>query len=348
MRRVLFITLAAVSTVFSTILVTAASAAPLRVSELTSRESVLAWMAAYRTKPAPAQLPAMWHAVSKFGGFRDVDAGGVFVGFAAGVLGANPAKAEELVNKMLAIQAEDHWAVVRAVAYSGLPQWKALLAKVAARAPARKPMIDKYLAGKLPTLDQFAFAEDPGVFGRMRDALTFKKEAKRTSFDPHPDLIDTYWGYYFATGAYSPIGHLVTMVAWAKDRDNVEKLTLGSMAKYTLSLNAARDGDLLSMLKWAKSQQPKETAAALDDLIDAAETADTPRLRKEALAAIEELKRKGPGYKRDVTWWGQIGQGALALGCIGAAAAGQVELGLPCVLTGAFSSAGLYYWGNQQ
>jgi hypothetical protein len=33
-------------------------------------------------------------------------------------------------------------------------------------------------------------------------------------------------------------------------------------------------------------------------------------------------------------------------GCIAAAAAGQVEIGIPCVVGGALSSAALNYWGK--
>jgi hypothetical protein len=36
----------------------------------------------------------------------------------------------------------------------------------------------------------------------------------------------------------------------------------------------------------------------------------------------------------------------VALGCIAAAAAGQVEIGIPCVVGGALSSAALNYWGK--
>jgi hypothetical protein len=86
----------------------------------------------------------------------------------------------------------------------------------------------------------------------------------------------------------------------------------------------------------------------LRQVIDAAETMETTRVRKDALAAIEELKRKGPQSRREMSTWGQIGQGALALGCIAAAATGQVQFGLPCVLGGAASSAALNYWSGQQ
>ena len=85
---------------------------------------------------------------------KDPEAAGTHVGFIAGVIGANPAKAEELIGKMFPLPDEDQWIIVRAIAYSGLPDWKALLVKFAERMPARKVMIDKVLANKLPTLWQ--------------------------------------------------------------------------------------------------------------------------------------------------------------------------------------------------
>ena len=86
----------------------------------------------------------------------------------------------------------------------------------------------------------------------------------------------------------------------------------------------------------------------LAKVIEAAETAETGRLRNEAMAAIEDLKRKGPGYRRDISLWGQVGEGALAVGCIVAAVAGQVEFGVPCVIGGVATSAALRFWEGQQ
>jgi hypothetical protein len=102
------------------------------------------------------------------------------------------------------------------------------------------------------------------------------------------------------------------------------------------------------MLKQGNENPPKPITVALKEVITAAETVETARLRKEAMASIDELRRKGPAYRRDVSRWGQIGIGALSLGCIGAAALGQVALGLPCVVGGAMSQAGLRYWESQQ
>src|SRR6516165_1967909 len=97
----------------------------------------------------------------------------------------------------------------------------------------------------------------------------------------------------------------------------------------------------------ARNTQPKKIVSVLNEVIDAAESVETTHLRKDALAAIEELKRKGPGFKHDWSTWGTIGQGALALGCIAAATTGHVEFGLPCVIGGAASGAAMSVISSQ-
>ena len=70
----------------------------------------------------------------------------------AGVLQSNPKRAEELVGKMFPMPPEDQVAIVRAIAYSDLPDWKDLMLKFAERMPARKALIDRFVYGKLPTI----------------------------------------------------------------------------------------------------------------------------------------------------------------------------------------------------
>jgi hypothetical protein len=294
-------------------------------------------------------VPAFVRALAQIGALRDPESSGTYVGFLAGVLNSNPQRADQLVAKMFPLPVETHWAVVRAIAYSGLPEWKDVLRKAAPRMPARETMIEKYLANRLPTLDQLALPkDDPRFLDKVKTYFSRSRLPRPVMLEPSPDVIDTLWGYYLATGEYRPVARIVAMLAWSRERDDAEKLTLGGMAKYTLASNAARDQKLLATLKWALKQQAPPTRALLKEVIEAAETLDTAKLRKEAVAAIEELKRKGPGTRRDISWWGQIGQGALSLGCIGLAAAGVVAAGLPCVIGGAVSSGALYYWNAQQ
>jgi hypothetical protein len=328
-----------------------APAALPNVAEFSSLDGVSRFISNYRTKASPARVPAAVRALSQFGAFKDADAAGVYVGFIAGVIGANPVKAEELIAKMLPLPPADQWVLVRAIAYSGHPDWKGLMQKFSDRMPLRKVMIDKYLEGNLQTLDEAALEKkSPTLWDKVRGTFQSSKNEKQVvemTYDKSPELLDTLWGYYFATGSYGPISRIVALLPWSNDRDSTDRLTIGSMAKYTLASNAARDTALLGMLKAASKNQPKNTAKVLAEVVEAAETMETTRLRKDALANIEELKRKGPGYKRDMSTWGKIGQGALALGCIVAATAGAVVLGLPCVIGGAASSAALSYWDTQ-
>jgi hypothetical protein len=322
-----------------------AMAAPPPTATWNSTDSILKWINAYRHRPAPDDLPAVVRALSEMQAFKDAESSGPYVGFIAGVLGDNPDRAETLIAKMLSIDPADHWVLVRAIAYSGLPDWKELLATFVDRMATRRAMIDQYLDGKLPTLGQIDYqSAKPGVLDKIKVSLHIDKERKKpVALEPTPELIDVLWGYYLATGGYAPIEQMIKLLPLSNDHDNVDNLTAGSAAKFTLASNAVRDVNLLQMLKWADKSQPKDVKVVLDDVIQTADTVDTVHMRKESLAAIEELKEKGPNSKRELSGWGQVGQGALSMGCVVAAATGQIELGIPCVLGGAAYTAGLQY-----
>jgi hypothetical protein len=330
---------------FVMVLSAPAAAAPPPATPFSSNDALLKWINAYRHKPMPDALPVVVRTLSGMQAFKDAESSGAYIGFIAGVLGANPARAENLIAKMLPIDPADHWVLVRAIAYSGLADWKELLATFVDRMPTRRAMIDKYLDGKLPTLEQIDYQPaKPGVFDKIKTSLHFDKDRKKAvALMPTPELIDVLWGYYLATGSYAPIGRMIKFLPLANDKDNIDSLTTGSAAKFTLASNAVRDPDLLAMLQWADKSQPKDIAVVLDDVIETAETVDTVHMRQESLAAIDELKQKGPNSKRELGGWGQVGQGALSMGCVVAAATGQIELGIPCVLGGAAYTAGLQY-----
>ena len=330
-----------------------ARAAPSRMGELSTLESVQKWMYGYRAKPEPARLPEALRTLNQLGALKDPETSGIYVGFLAGVIGAAPAKADELLAKLFPVPPAEQWLIVRAIAYSGHPQWKHLMLKYAASMPARKVMIEKYLARELATLNEVPLEHpDPGLMAKLRGYFSFgghnKPPGKNLTFENNPELLDTLWGYYFASGAYGPILRVVSVLPWSKDRDSVDKLNVGSMAKYTLSMYAMRDPGLLELLKSELAHQPKEVVAVLKEVIEGADTADIGRIRKEALAAVEELKRKGPGYKRDISFWGQVGEGAISLGCVVAAAMSAAVLGIPCVVGGAATSAAVRYWSSPQ
>ena len=289
-----------------------------RQQAFTRPEDLLRWINGYRTDPRPDRVPDLVKAASAMGIFRDMETAGVYVGFMAGVIEANPRKAETLIARMFPMPPEDQVAIVRAIAHSNHPEWKELLAKFAERMPARSVLIDRFVTGKLPRLDAMPLDVGAGP-------------------------LDMLWGKYFATGSYDPVLRMVSILEWAKDGNNIDRLTVGNMAKLTLATNASRDQALLQMLKASMRFETKETKAVLTEVIDAAETFEFGRVRRDAMASIEQLKTKGPASARNTLWWGQAGQTALALGCIVAGALGHAEVGVPCIVGGAVSSAALKY-----
>ena len=138
------------------------------------------------------------------------------------------------------------------------------------------------------------------------------------------------------------------MLPWSKSRDTVDKLTVGSMARYTLASYAIRDASLREYLRSELARQPAAVKAPLGEVVEAADTVQIAALRKDALAAVDELKTKGSDSRRNLDFWGQVGVGAVALGCVSAAALGQVAVGIPCVIGGSASQGLLSFWEKQQ
>jgi hypothetical protein len=83
----------------------------------------------------------------------------------------------------------------------------------------------------------------------------------------------------------------------------------------------------------------------LQEVIDAAETFEFGKVRKDAVASIDQLKVKGPASARNVRWWGQRADRAgarlhrgWALGRFRSAS---------CVIGGAVSGAAIKYMTPQ-
>lgn len=281
-------------------------------------QAILKWINSYREKPDPNKLPEAVKAMSGIGVFKELEQAGVYQGFIAGVIAANPEIAEKLISEMYPLPPEDQVVIIRAIAYSGLRGWKELLQKFVERMPTRKVLIEHHLYGKGPTFETLDLKASPAH-------------------------IDVMWGHYFGSGSFKGIDRIITVLPWSKDRNDVEKLTLGSMAKWTLAQNLQTDPRLLAYVKRQLDSVPKETAKELREVITAAETYETAAIRKQAVAAVEELRRKGPENVRNASWWGQAGQTALAFGCIVASALGQAQVGIPCVIGGALSNVALKY-----
>src|SRR5947208_8888985 len=148
-----------------------------------SLDVVQRWIYNYRAKPDYAHVPAAVRVLFHSQSFKEPENAGIYLGFIAGAIGSNPAKAEQLVTSFFPVAPEYEWVVVRAIAYSGLPDWRNLLRRVAPKMPGRRVMIDSYLAGTLPTLTDIPLEEiKPGMMDKLRGVFTknpFSKEEKK-------------------------------------------------------------------------------------------------------------------------------------------------------------------------
>ena len=293
------------------------SAKPAKPGAFRTADDIARYIYAYRSKREPQRLPQLFGAMTELGLLADTETSGLHLGFLGGMLAGDPGKAAATVAVLFPLKPEHHAALIKVIAYSGLPDWRGLLRQNAERMPGRVVLIDRLVTGRMQALETL-------------------------QLDAGPVPLDVLWGNYFATGAFEPILRMVSVLAWSKDVNDVEKLTIGSMAKWTLATNASNDPDLLRLLKSTVGAESAATQRLLTEVIAAAETGEIAPIRKGALVAIEQLKAKGPAHTRSTAWWGQAGQIALSLGCIAASALGApATIGIPCVIGGAASTAAI-------
>src|SRR5579872_7554331 len=131
-----------------------AISSPQEIDPRASLGVVQQWIYNYRAKPDYGHIPAAVRVLFHAQTFKEPENAGIYLGFIAGAIGSNPAKAEALVNSFFPVPPEDEWVIVRAIAFSGLPDWRNLMRKVALKMPGRQMMINAYLAGTLPTLTE--------------------------------------------------------------------------------------------------------------------------------------------------------------------------------------------------
>ncbi len=291
-------------------------------------ERLVDWVYNYHAHPTPWRVPAAVRAMRELGLFTDEEKGAFCTGFISGVLGANAKDGPALVGKMLPMPDKDQAVLIRAIAYSGRPDWRELLTKYRDRMPLRQPLINSYLSGKAKTLMEIELSDGPSV-------------------------VYTLWGYYVATGQYEPVVRIMQALRWSKNKNDgnfslkkifsnwrndpsaVDKISTGATAKWTLASYAERNRDLLSLYRAEYEHQPKEIAQPLRDVIVAAEAFESEKIRKDQFAAIEDAQKLKATNEAGMSKAATAGSIAIATGCVAASALGQIYIAVPCVIGGA-------------
>jgi hypothetical protein len=308
---------------------------PAPQSAFSSPDRLMDWVSNYRKHPDLWNVPAAVHAMLDYGLFGDEEKQWFCIGFIAGVLGTNPHDGPALVARMFPMPDKEQEVIIRAIVYSGRPDWRALLEKNSSRMPLRRPLIDDFLNDKRPALMDLPLEHGgaPGIYA--------------------------LWGYYVATGQHQPVMRIMQALKWSKnDEDSnfsfrkiftgwstdpsaVEKISTGGTAKWTLASYAERDRDLIKLYRAEYERQPPEVAKPLKDVIEAAELFESEKIRKDQFGAIEDAQKRQLSAEAGMSKGMTAGSLAIATGCVAATALGQPQIAVPCVIGGAlFSGAG--------
>lgn len=305
---------------------------PTQPAEFASPERLLDWVSNYRDRPQLWKVPAAVHAMRDHGLFTDEEQRWFCVGFIAGVLGTNPNDGPKLVGQMFPMPPKEQEVIIRAIAYSGRPDWRGLLEKNSAQMPLRRPLIDDFLTGRRPQLNDLALEVGgaPGIYA--------------------------HWGYYVASGQHQPVMRIMQALKWSKNEEEggfsfgkifsgwgsdpnaVDKITAGGTAKWTLASYAERDRDLIGLYRAEYENQPPEVAAHLKDVIEAAELFEAESIRKEQYGAVEDAQKRQLTAEAGMSKGMTAGSIAIATGCVAATALGQAQIAVPCVIGGALYS----------
>ncbi len=308
---------------------------PAPQSVFSSPDRLMDWVSNYRKHPDLWNVPAAVHAMLDYGLFGDEEKEWFCIGFIAGVLGTNPHDGPALVARMFPIPDKEQEVIIRAIAYSGRPDWRGLLEKNSSRMPLRRPLIDDFLDGKRPALMDLPLelGGAPGIYA--------------------------LWGYYVATGQHQPVMRIMEALKWSKnDEDSnfsfrkifsgwstdpsaVDKISTGGTAKWTLASYAERDRELIRLYRAEYERQPPEVAKPLKDVIEAAELFESEKIRKDQFGAIEDAQKRQMSAEAGMSKGMTAGSLAIATGCVAATALGQAAIAVPCVIGGAlFTGAG--------
>ncbi len=291
-------------------------------------ERLMEWVYTYRQHLNPSRVPEAVHAMRELGLFGDEEKAGFCVGFIAGILGDNPKRGPALVAKMLPLPDKDQAVIIKAIAYSGRPDWRELLTKFKDRMPLRQPLIEEYLSGKRVSLMD-------------------------VDLEGGSPIVYTLWGYYVATGHYEPVVRIMQALRWSRNHDDhsfswgkmfdgwsgdpaeLDRITVGGTAKWTLASYAERNRDLIGLYRAEYDRQPEDVAHPLKDVIEAAEAFESESIRKDQFGAIEDAQKKKLGDEAGMSKAATAGSIAIATGCVAASALGQIYIAVPCVIGGA-------------
>ena len=248
--------------------------------------------------------------LSRLGAFNTPERAGVYVGSLAGVIADNPDRAEDILARITPIPEADQWIIIRAIAYSGVPDWQELMRHFTLRIPRYKVLGDRYIGGKMATLTQFAVPPAPTSFERLKKSLhldgAFGATPRKLTPGAEPGRARHAVGLLLRhrqLRAHPRHRRHAAAVGRSQRRRAAHHRQHGEI--YARHQRDARPGPARHPEKHAQGARSSPRTQS-----NASMPSSTRRKRwtphasaPRRMAAIEEVKSKGSAFKRTASWW---------------------------------------------
>lgn len=211
--------------------------------------AVETWMAHYHLTPEPARLIQAIDMLVALGALDQEARLQPAAAFLAALMAEDDGLAAVLSERIAEAPPAKQRLLARAIALSGLPQWRRLLTLLKRQVPARALEIETLLAGP-----------------DTRATLSL-------AFDEAGVVLDMVVAHFMATGSEAAALRLVTALAGSLDDSDPIAARTGHKAKAALVLHAASDPRLLDVARREAAQQGEPLAGLLREVVAAATAA---------------------------------------------------------------------------
>lgn len=207
-----------------------------------SVEELDRWMMYYYLRPEPQRIPSAIQSMAKEGLLDKLSVHPMFIAFFGQVFRQNEDRLSSWAQALDSLSEGHKRLFWSALWFSNTKKGKALLGEIPVGTyPNSKELVSKLLADTAP------------------DVLSMEVNS--------PQVLDTLWGTFFATGNERCVQRIIPILPWVQEKQNSGKQLVGSVAKWSLTSNAAGHDRVLEICKGELDKQPKQVRAILKQVI---------------------------------------------------------------------------------
>ncbi len=214
-------------------------------ASFSSQEELGKWFTYFYLNPEPQRVPEALEYMSNNGWLDKKNSISPFFGFLSGIFSKYPNEVPTWINS-LHLESESHYGVVvLGLWYSSLPDSQQRTYDLIEKHSNLKPQFS-YLYNGSP----MAITDIPLEQGTW--------------------VLDALWGNFMATGNPAPVVRIITTLPWLDVKGDINKLSIGGAARWSLTSNAVQHRKVLEVCESEVKLQATNVANKLTEVLEAA------------------------------------------------------------------------------